>query len=55
MKKVLLSFLKLTLLGLIVGLFIAGYQFVGHEVISLSKFLLNNENLIWISTIFGSV
>lgn len=55
MKRVFLSFFKLTLLGLIVGLFIAGYQFVGHEVISLSKFLLNNENLIWISTIFISV
>lgn len=55
MKKILIAFLKLTLLGLIVGLFIAGYQFIGHEVISLSKFLLKSENLIWISTIACSV
>lgn len=48
-------FLKLTFLGLIVGLFIAGYQFIGHEVISLSKFLLKSGNLIWISTVICSV
>lgn len=55
MKKSLFYFFKLTLLGLIVGIFIAGYQFIGHEIILLSEFLLNNNNLIWISTIACSV
>lgn len=55
MKKVLLILLKLTILGLVVGLFIAGYQFIGHEVIRLSEFLLTSKNLIWIPTILCSV
>ena len=55
MKKVLYKILKLTILALLVGVFIAGYQFVGHEVISFSKYLLNERNLIWISTIACSI
>ena len=55
MKKVWLLLLKLTLIGLIVGLVIAGYQFIGHEVIHYSKHLLHGENIVWISTIACSV
>ena len=55
MKKVFYLLLKLTFVALIVGVLIAGYQFIGHEVISASKYLLNSKNLIWISTILCSV
>ena len=55
MKNNLLIFLKLTILGLIVGFVIAGYQFIGHEIIELSEFLLNSKNLIWVLTIVIAV
>ena len=54
MKRFMILFIKLTLLGLLVGLFIAGYQFIAHEVIHYSNVLLKSEILIWVFTIISS-
>lgn len=51
MKKFIFYSLKCLILSIIVGVFIAGYQFIAHEVIHLSETLLNKNYISMVVTI----
>lgn len=54
MKKIILHLVKCLILSGIIGVFIAGYQFLAHEVLHLSEILLHKNELSMILTIIIS-
>ena len=55
MKKILLYSLKCFILSLVIGVLIAGFQFIAHEVIHLSEILLNKNDTSMIITILTAL
>lgn len=55
MKNKFIYCLKLIIVGIVIGIFIAGFQWMTHLVIDLSGYLLSFENYIWILTILGTI